>query len=246
MAASPKKKANKSPQSQLDALLDKYTPERATAGRDCLKKMRARLPGATQLVYDTYNALGIGFGPSEKASEAIFSIVLYPRYVTLFFLQGVHLPDPERLLQGNGRIVRHIKLESPTDLDKPAIRKLMAVALKSAKRGHRQHRPGWPVHQINRCETTSAPSKLKNVGASAPLVQATETTWDSPSAVRRSEAPLVVPSKIRRASSTGQPRAAVPTWFSPLPHNGARAHIRLTYTGHHDLGQPARDGDSQA
>ena len=94
MAASTKKKADKSPQSQLDDLLDKYTPEVAAAARDCLKKMRARLPGATQLVYDTYNALGIGFGPSEKASEAIFSIVLYPRYVTLFFLQGVHLPDP--------------------------------------------------------------------------------------------------------------------------------------------------------
>ena len=132
MAESPKK-GDKSPQSQLDALLDKYTPELATAGRDCLKKMRARLPGATQLVYDTYNALGIGFGPSEKTSEAIFSLVLYPRYVTLFFLQGVHLPDPERLLQGNGRVVRHIKLESPADLDKPAIRKLMGIALKSAK-----------------------------------------------------------------------------------------------------------------
>jgi hypothetical protein len=133
MAASTRKKAGKSPQSQLDDLLDKYTPEVVAAARDCLKKMRARLPGATQLVYDTYNALGVGFGPSEKASDVIFSIVLYPRYVTLFFLQGVGLPDPERLLQGDGKMVRHIKLESPSDLDKPAIRKLMAVALKSAK-----------------------------------------------------------------------------------------------------------------
>jgi hypothetical protein len=133
MAASTSNKAGKSPQSQLDDLLDKYTPEVAAAARECLKKIRARLPGATQLVYDTYNALGVGFGPSEKASEAIFSIVLYPRYVTLFFLQGVGLPDPERLLQGDGKVVRHIKLESPADLDKPAIRTLMAVALKSAK-----------------------------------------------------------------------------------------------------------------
>ncbi len=133
MAASVRKKTDKSPQSQLDDLLDKYTPEVAAAARQCLKKIRARLPGATQLVYDTYNALGVGFGPSEKASDVIFSIVLYPRYVTLFFLQGVGLPDPERLLQGDGKVVRHIKLESPADLDKPAIRKLMAVALKSAK-----------------------------------------------------------------------------------------------------------------
>jgi len=142
MAASTKRKAEKSPQSQLDDLFDKYTPEVAAAGRDCLKKMRARLPGATQLVYDTYNALGIGFGPSEKASEAVFSIVLYPRYVTLFFLQGVHLADPERLLQGNGKVVRHIKLESPSDLDNPAIRKLMAAAWKGAKRAIDSTAPG--------------------------------------------------------------------------------------------------------
>jgi hypothetical protein len=142
MAAPPKKKAGESPQTQLDNLLDKYAPEVATAGRDCLKKMRARLPGATQLVYDTYNALGIGFGPSEKASEAIFSIVLYPRYVTLFFLQGVHLPDPKRLLQGSGKVVRHIKLESSADLDKPAVRKLMTVALKTARQPIDSAAPG--------------------------------------------------------------------------------------------------------
>jgi hypothetical protein len=133
MAASTKKKSSKSPQSQLDDFLDKYAPEIATMARDCLKTMRARLPGATQLVYDNYNALAIGFAPSDRPSEAIFSIVLYPRYVTLFFLQGVNLPDPKKLLQGSGTKVRHIRLERSADLDKPAIRKLMLVAMKNAK-----------------------------------------------------------------------------------------------------------------
>src|ERR1039458_9537409 len=70
------------------------------------RKGGARLPGAVQLVYDNYNALVIGFGPSERASEASFSIVLYPRWVTLFFLQGAGLPDPRRLLKGSGKVVR--------------------------------------------------------------------------------------------------------------------------------------------
>jgi hypothetical protein len=107
--------------------------------------MRARLPGATELVYDTYNALAIGFGPSEKASDAIFSIVLYPRYVTLFFLQGVHVPDAKQLLQGSGNVVRRIKLELATDLDKAAIRELMAAALTSAKRAIDRTAPGGLV-----------------------------------------------------------------------------------------------------
>jgi hypothetical protein len=160
MAASTRKKTGNSAQSQLDHLLDKYTPEVATAARDCLKKMRARLPGATQLVYDTYNALGIGFGPSEKASKAIFSIVLYPRYLTLFFLQGVHLPDPEQLLQGSGKVVRHIKLESPTDLDRPAIRKLMSGALTSAKRAIDSSAPGGLIiRSIAKKQRSRRPSK---------------------------------------------------------------------------------------
>ena len=122
-----------SPQLQLDAFLDKYTPAVATLARACLAKLRARLPGAVQLVYDNYNALAIGFGPSERAGEAIFSIALYPRWVSLFFLQGAGLPDPKHLLKGSGKVVRHIVLASAADLDSPAVQGLMATALKRAE-----------------------------------------------------------------------------------------------------------------
>ena len=79
---------------QLEGLIDKYTPEIAAMTRACLAKMCRRLPGAMVLIYDNYNSLAVGFAPSEKPSEAIFSIVPYPRWVTLFFLQGAGLPDP--------------------------------------------------------------------------------------------------------------------------------------------------------
>jgi hypothetical protein len=133
MAPSRKKLDAASPQTQLNGFIDKYTSEVAATARGSLKKMRARLPGAFQLVYDNYNALAIGFSPSERSSEAIFSIVLYPRYVTLFFLQGKNVPDPNMLLQGSGKIVRTIRLESASDLDKPAVKQLIGAALKSAK-----------------------------------------------------------------------------------------------------------------
>jgi hypothetical protein len=107
----------------------------ADLARACLKKMCARLPGAVQLVYDNYNALVIGFGPSERASEAIFSIALYPRWVTLFFLQGAGLPDPRHLLKGSGKVVRHIVLASAADLDLPPIQELMVRALRRAEVG---------------------------------------------------------------------------------------------------------------
>jgi hypothetical protein len=130
---SQKKKKEKSAQSQLDTFLDKYTPEIATMARSCLRKMRVRLPGTIQLVYDNYNALAIGFSPSERPSEGIFSIVVFPRYITLFFLQGTGVPDPKKLLQGDGNVVRTIRLGRATDLDQPDIQELIGAALKSAK-----------------------------------------------------------------------------------------------------------------
>jgi len=95
--------------------------------------MRKRLPGAIELVYDNYNALAIGFGPNERSSDAIFSIAVFPRWVSLFFLQsGTELPDPHGLLKGTGTRIRHIVLEAPADLDRPAVRALMKEALARA------------------------------------------------------------------------------------------------------------------
>src|SRR5215469_10063831 len=116
------------PTQQLDSFLKKYDPKIAATARRALAKMRKRLPGAVEIVYDNYNALAIGFGPNEKASLAIFSIALYPRWVNLFFLQGAELPDPARRLQGSGKVVRNVRLEDKT-LDDPEILRLIQVAL---------------------------------------------------------------------------------------------------------------------
>src|SRR6266849_7412703 len=120
---------HKSPEEQLDRSMSKFTPEIRILATECLKKMRERLPGAVELVYDNYNALVIAFGPTEQASDAIFSIALYPRWVTLFFLDGARLRDPRKLLEGRGKIVRHIVLQSADDLDEPDVRALVAQAL---------------------------------------------------------------------------------------------------------------------
>lgn len=130
-AKKPAVRPSASPSAQLDSFLDKYTPEIAAQARVALRKMRARLPGAVELVYDNYNALAIGFSPTERTSEAIFSIALYPRWVSLFFLMnGPRLRDPAGLLQGGGQQVRHIVLETPALLDSPAVQDLIAQALK--------------------------------------------------------------------------------------------------------------------
>ena len=108
---------NISPDDQLAAFIAKFAPEIAEQVHAVLHKMRLRLPGALELVYDNYNALAIGFGPTERVSEVIFSIAVFPRWLSLFFFQGHGLPDPEKLLKGSGKargkMARHIVLEGP-------------------------------------------------------------------------------------------------------------------------------------
>jgi hypothetical protein len=119
--------------SRLDGFIDRRPPGVAATARIALGKLRTRYPAALQLIYDNYNALVIGFSSSERASDAVFSIALYPRWVTLFFLEGVELEDPERRLQGSGNVVRSIRLdEAATELDDRYVRGLMARALKNA------------------------------------------------------------------------------------------------------------------
>jgi len=126
------------PERQLDFFLDKYAPEVAGFARGALAKMRKLVPGAIEMVYDNYNWLVVGFGPSERPSEAIFSIVMPPGRVTLCFLQGAGLPDPAKRLMGSGNVVRNIRLYDAGKpdgkvLDDPEVRALINTALNRAK-----------------------------------------------------------------------------------------------------------------
>jgi hypothetical protein len=124
--------ATKDPEEQLASFLAKFTPEVAAQAEAIRNVMRRRYPTANELVYDNYNALAIGYCPTERTSEVIFSVAVYPRWVTLFFYQGKGLPDPERRLEGSGNQVRHMRIDSPDVFDDPAVRALMDEAVARA------------------------------------------------------------------------------------------------------------------
>jgi hypothetical protein len=119
-------------QAQLDGFIDRYTPEIASDGRRALAFLTARLPTASRLVYDNYNALVVAFGTSGKVADIILSIALYPRWVTLFFLRGTVLPDPLRLLEGGGSTVRSIRLQPISRIEAPEVGALIDAAVKNA------------------------------------------------------------------------------------------------------------------
>jgi hypothetical protein len=138
---------------QLEEFVARFEPEVAGLARAALARMRTRLPGAVELVYDNYNALVVGFGPTERPSDALFSIVVYPRHVSLCFLTGASLDDPAGVLRGDGKLVRHVRLTTPDVIADPAIDALVEQAI---DRGD-----GWDMGRERRLEIRSVSAKQR-------------------------------------------------------------------------------------
>jgi hypothetical protein len=124
-------------ETQLASFFAKYEPAMAKLGKALRARLRDRLPGLFELVYvyDTQDALVISYSPTENGYEGLCAIALYPQCVKLSFGQGALLSksDPNKLLQGRGKTVRHVVLNSVADFDRAEIEVLMGAALKLAK-----------------------------------------------------------------------------------------------------------------
>ncbi len=117
-------------ESQITTFLAKYSPDVRKQLQGARSKLRAMFPRGHELVFDNYNALVFGFSSTERSSDAFLSVAGYPRWVNLFFLNGVDLKDPKRLLQGAGAKVRSIRLTSAAQLLEPEIQALISQAIK--------------------------------------------------------------------------------------------------------------------
>jgi hypothetical protein len=117
---------------QLDAFLNKYSSEIRELACRVLERLRRLIPGAVEMVYDNYNELVVGFGPTERPSEAVISIALYARWINLFFLNGIELTDPGNILKGNGKHVRHVVITDASVLERADVLKLIRESTRLA------------------------------------------------------------------------------------------------------------------
>jgi len=117
-------------ESQVAGFIAKFAEPMQERILGCRARMRRRFPDAVELVYDNYNFFVIGFGPTAKTSESIFSLAAYRGGINLFFLpRGPDLPDPTHVLRGSGKVVRSVALDSPDDLDRPDVAALIDAEL---------------------------------------------------------------------------------------------------------------------
>lgn len=89
-------------------------------------------PAAVERVLRVY-ALVFWYSLTGKMSDAFVQVVTYPKGVNLMFNRGAELEDPDGVLVGEGKIIRHIKVRRTADLKDPHLRKFIRAALKHAK-----------------------------------------------------------------------------------------------------------------
>ena len=91
-------------------------------------------PDSTELIYDAYNVVATGYGFTGRPSDCFIHIAVYAKWVNLGFHRGSELSDPKGVLQGTGRLIRHIRISKPEDLAAPAVRAFVKQAIERAKR----------------------------------------------------------------------------------------------------------------
>ena len=105
-------------------------PIREVALRTC-EAVLELLPDAVVTVGTQNPRFGttVGFGAAAGYKGLYFTVTPQRTHVTLGIAYGAGLPDPSGLMEGTGRVHRHVKLRQLQDLDRPELRQLMAAAI---------------------------------------------------------------------------------------------------------------------
>ena len=68
--------------------------------------------------------------PSFDSDGPLCCFMAGNEHVTFAFLRGAALRDPEKLLEGKGKGVRHVKLRSVAEVKRPGMKRLIREAAK--------------------------------------------------------------------------------------------------------------------
>src|SRR5215468_4849763 len=72
--------------------------------------------------------------PAFDSNGPLCVYLVQKEHVTLAFLRGAMLPDPEKLLEGKAKGVRNVKMRSLADVKRPGVKRLITEAVKLNKK----------------------------------------------------------------------------------------------------------------
>ena len=112
----------------FERLLSDKPPPMQGRYRDIRRLVLQASPTCNELLYHTH-ALSSVYSLSDKLKHAFCHIPVYSNHINLGFNLGADLDDPDGILSGTGKKIRHISIHESSDLSHPAIARLLADAV---------------------------------------------------------------------------------------------------------------------
>lgn len=113
--------------SDVDRWFEERSGELGSIVRKWFEVMRRCGHDVRELLHDGH--------PTACVGEAAFGYVnAFTAHVNVGFFRGAELDDPNGLLEGTGKFMRHMKLRPGIEIDADALTKLIETAYKDMKR----------------------------------------------------------------------------------------------------------------
>jgi hypothetical protein len=109
--------------SPASKLLARYPEDVQALARDATRLIRRLLPDIEESADSTAGLIAFGYGPGYKGM--VCTMILSKSGVKIGLVRGSELDDPHGLLEGRGKVHRHIQMKSAADLRRPGVRALI-------------------------------------------------------------------------------------------------------------------------
>jgi hypothetical protein len=110
----------------IDLWMSRQKPELGAIARQWFQAMRNCGDEVRELMHDGCPVACLGDFPFAYVNA-------FTSHVNVGFFQGAALPDPARLLQGNGKCMRHVKLQPGSPIDTASLSRLIHSAYADMK-----------------------------------------------------------------------------------------------------------------
>lgn len=121
----------------IEEFFARYPSDIQAISLELRSMVRATMPQANEILYASQNHVGYSLGQSSH--DLIIYICPMQDYVRLGFMYGSYLPDPDHLLEGTGKRLRHVKVRTLEGAVQRALKQLVEAAWTEA--GPRMKKP---------------------------------------------------------------------------------------------------------
>ena len=111
----------------FDEIVAGVSPQARELALQARVLIHAVYPAVVEVPWPKQRVIGYGVGP-KKMSEHFCYLSVSRDHINVGFMYGAELPDPAKLLDGSGKLLRHVRITSPEGLENPALRQLLEVA----------------------------------------------------------------------------------------------------------------------